>query len=180
MANIKYGITKDKSLIRAFKIILGIVLSLAVLEFFLTDSPDVLHKKFEARIAEETRIVEGPEHFGKPNPAPAQSPVKTVAPLTEKAKPQPPTKTAAQLREEQIEGQFTLWDGSHRGLTKYLKANMNDPRSYDHIETTYWDKGDHLIIHVKFRGKNAFGAVVINTAAAMVDLEGNVIDVMIQ
>jgi hypothetical protein len=57
---------------------------------------------------------------------------------------------------------------------------MNDPDSYDHVETRYSDKGDHLIVKTTFRGKNAFGGVVKNWVIAKVDLNGNVIEVISQ
>lgn len=80
-------------------------------------------------------------------------------------------------RKETIEKQFSAYDGSHRGLEKYIKDNMNDPDSYDHIETRFLDKGDYILVMTKFRGKNAFGGKVINTITAKVDLDGNVIEV---
>lgn len=83
-------------------------------------------------------------------------------------------------RRERIEKGFSSWDGSHRGLTKHIKEIMNDPDSYDHVETEYWDKGDHLIVKATFRGKNAFGGVVKNWVMARVDLDGNVIAVISQ
>jgi hypothetical protein len=95
------------------------------------------------------------------------------------AKPAAP-KTKEELRKERLERQFSAWDGSHRGLTKLIKASMNDPDSYDHVETVYWDKGDHLVVKTTFRGKNAFGGVVKNWVMAKVDLEGNVIEVISQ
>jgi hypothetical protein len=95
------------------------------------------------------------------------------------SKPSRP-KTKEELRKEQIEKHFSAWDGSHRGLTKVIKESMNDPDSYDHVETRYGDKGDHLIVRTTFRGKNAFGGVVKNTVVAKVDLDGNVIEIISQ
>ena len=89
-------------------------------------------------------------------------------------------KTAEELHRERIEKHFSSWDGSHRGLTKVIKQSMNDPSSYDHVETTYGDKGDHLIVKTTFRGKNAFGGVVTNWIIAKVDLNGNVVEVISQ
>lgn len=89
-------------------------------------------------------------------------------------------KTQAELRKEQIERQFSAWDGSHRGLTKAIKASMNDPDSYDHVETVYSDMGDYLVVRTTFRGKNAFGGVVKNWVKAKVDLNGNVIEIIEQ
>lgn len=83
-------------------------------------------------------------------------------------------------RKEEIEKQFSAWDGAHTNLERYIKKNMNDPDSYEHIETNYWDMKDHLVVMTKFRGKNAFGGKVINTVKAKVDLQGNVIEIIEQ
>lgn len=82
------------------------------------------------------------------------------------------------LRDQAIKEQFSGWDGSHRGLEKIIKKNMNDPDSYDHAETVYWDKGDYLLVRTTFRGKNAYGGVVLQSIKAKVDLEGNVLQIL--
>ncbi len=87
---------------------------------------------------------------------------------------------AAERRKKLISKQFSAWDGSHRGLEKFIKRNMNDPDSYDHVRTTYADQGSHLIVRTEFRGKNAFGGVVKNWLKAKVDLKGNVLQVVDQ
>ncbi|EIM63224.1 hypothetical protein [Desulfobacter postgatei] len=79
---------------------------------------------------------------------------------------------AAQERQKKIETQFSAWNGSHINLERVIKDSMNDPKSYKHVETLYWDRGDHLIIRTTFRGKNAFGAVVKNSVKAKVSLYG--------
>lgn len=81
-------------------------------------------------------------------------------------------------REETIKRQFSSWDGSHRTLTKVIKDSMNDPDSYEHIETRYRDDGNSIIVITKFRGANAFGGKVVNTMTARVDIDGNVIEVI--
>ncbi len=83
-------------------------------------------------------------------------------------------------RTSKIETCFSAWDGSHRGLTKLIKASMNNPKSYEHVNTVYWDMGDYLVVKTTFRGTNAFGGVVINWVKAQVDLEGNVLQVLEQ
>lgn len=90
------------------------------------------------------------------------------------------TKTAEEIRKEEIGKHFSAWDGSHRGLTAYIKKSMHDPSSYKHIETVYWDKGDYLVVKTTFRGKNTFGGVVKNWVKAKVDLNGKVLDVISQ
>src|SRR5690606_3383923 len=63
-------------------------------------------------------------------------------------------------RKAAIEKQFSSYDGSHYKLKRYIKKNMNDPDSYDHIETRFIDAETHLVVTTKFRGANAFGAKV--------------------
>lgn len=57
---------------------------------------------------------------------------------------------------------------------------MNDPKSYDHIETRYWDMKDHIVVVTSFRGRNAFGGIVKNYVKAKCDLNGNVISIIEQ
>jgi hypothetical protein len=81
-------------------------------------------------------------------------------------------------RKEQIEKAFSNWDGSHIELTKLLKKSMNDPDSYEHVSTQYFDQKDYLIINMQYRGKNQFGAKVLGFIKAKVDLEGNVLQII--
>ncbi len=83
-----------------------------------------------------------------------------------------------QARTNMIESQFSAWDGAHNNLTKYIKANMNDPSSYKHVETVYWDMKDYLVVRTTFRGTNAFGGVVTNSVKAKVSLDGQVLEIM--
>ena len=75
-----------------------------------------------------------------------------------------------------IEEQFSSWDGSHINLTKEIKKAMNDPDSYEHISTKYFDLGDHIKVVTEFRGTNSFGAKVKNTVIAQVGLDGHIIE----
>ena len=71
---------------------------------------------------------------------------------------------------------FSQWDGSYRPLENYIKENMNDPSSYEHIKTMY-----SFVLHGKkltrpymnviteYRGKNAYGAIVKGHTTAKVD-----------
>ena len=89
-------------------------------------------------------------------------------------------KTKEEIRKDKLLKHFSSWDGSHINLTKMIKQSMNDPSSYDHDKTVYWDNGDHLIVKTTFRGKNAFGGVVVNWVKAKTDLSGNVIAIIEQ
>lgn len=84
---------------------------------------------------------------------------------------------AAEDRKKLIEQSFSSWDGSHRGLEKVIKASMNDPDSYEHVETRYGDKGSYLFLQTTFRGKNKFGGTVKQTVSANASLEGVILKV---
>ncbi len=56
---------------------------------------------------------------------------------------------------------------------------MNDPDSYSHVQTTYIDQGDYLIVQTKFRGKNAFGGMIMQTITARTSIEdGSVLEIV--
>lgn len=95
--------------------------------------------------------------------------------FAEKIKEEKQKEVAAEARKKQIEPQFSPFDGSHFNLERVIKDSMNDPDSYEHVQTSYWDRGDHLIVETTFRGKNAFGAVVKNSVKAKVSLDGRVL-----
>lgn len=81
-------------------------------------------------------------------------------------------------RQRKIAAIFDAWSGEVPALRESIKKSMNDPSSYDHVETRYDDSGDGNTFPVEcaFRGKNAFGGVVLNKVRATVDLDGNVLD----
>ncbi len=85
-------------------------------------------------------------------------------------------KTAAEIRQDKIERQFSAWDGSHRELERWVEANLKDPDSYEHIETKYGDQGEYITVQMKFRAKNSFGGYVVNTAIGKYSLNGNAIE----
>lgn len=86
--------------------------------------------------------------------------------------------TPDQLRTEQIERGFSDWDGSHVVLTEAVKMSLNDPNSFEHVETSYWDQKDHLIVKMKYRAKNTHGGVITKSIKAKTDLNGGVIEII--
>ena len=74
-----------------------------------------------------------------------------------------------QIAEKKRKGFHCLsaWDGSHRQFVNLVKNRMNDPDSFEHVETRVTpvqsDTGKHVII-MEFRGRNAFGGLVKNRA----------------
>lgn len=69
------------------------------------------------------------------------------------------------------------WRGQHFDLEYLIEKSMNDPDSYEHIETHYRvvkyptnkNEPPFLLVTTKFRGKNAFGAKVTQQLTAKVD-----------
>lgn len=84
-------------------------------------------------------------------------------------------------REQKVQAQFSPWDGSHYALTTMIKKAMNDPDSFQHIETRVFKNGqDKIIVIEQYRGKNGFGAMVKGFVKAKFDLEGNLIEIIEQ
>ena len=46
--------------------------------------------------------------------------------------------------------------------------------------SVYWDQGDSLVVQTKFRGKNAFGGMVLTRVKAKVSLAGDVLEIIEQ
>lgn len=78
-------------------------------------------------------------------------------------------------RQHLINRQFAGFSGANRYVEDYIKEHMNDPSSYKHIKTTYKDKGSYILVYTEFRGTNAFGVKIIQSATAKVDIDGNVL-----
>lgn len=85
---------------------------------------------------------------------------------------------ANEERQKNIESQFSSWNGSHRNLERLIKSSMNDPDSYDHVETTYVNNGNHLRVVTRFRGRNAFGGVITEVVEAKVGINGQILEVV--
>lgn len=82
--------------------------------------------------------------------------------------------------EASIKSQFSGWDGSHRNVEAALKAQMKNPKSYEHVETRYSVGADSITVVTTYRGTNGFGAVVTSQAIATVDKTGNVLSLVSQ
>lgn len=77
------------------------------------------------------------------------------------------------VRYEQIQGQFSAWSGAHKSIERYVKQQLKDPDSYEHIETGYNDNGDHLLVITKYRAKNSFGGFAVETVQARCTIAGD-------
>lgn len=105
-------------------------------------------------------------------------------------------------RLDSIKTQFDTITGECLPVFNKLNTELNDPHSYEHIQTKYIDfrehqevletlKGAHpnwfkpnglldknsnaIYILTEFRAKNAFGALIKGSADAIIDIDGNLI-----
>ena len=79
-----------------------------------------------------------------------------------------------------IDAQFSPWDGKHTYLVDLVKENLNDDKSFKHVETTYVDKGTYLIIKMTYRAANAFGGIILQNVTAKADYKTNQITITSQ
>jgi hypothetical protein len=85
---------------------------------------------------------------------------------------------AKKERQDRIDAAFSPWDGKCATLVEMVKDNMEDPGSFKHVETRYWDQGNTIRIKMTFRGKNGFGGVVTNGVTADWDLTTDMITIV--
>ena len=83
-------------------------------------------------------------------------------------------------RKENIEKQFSGWDGSHPKLSRMIEEKCRNPDSYEHIDSRYRDDGNSIYVITKYRAENGFGGMTIGTVSANVDFKGNVINIVSQ
>jgi hypothetical protein len=86
--------------------------------------------------------------------------------------------TKKEIHDKNISMAFNPWDGSHRNLEILIKKSLNDPNSYNHLETTYRDLDSILIITSEFTAKNGFGGTIREGVVVSADTLGNIIDVV--
>lgn len=67
---------------------------------------------------------------------------------------------------------FSSWDGSVSALVDAVKSSMNDPESFQHVRTGYNSRsGQFMSIAMEFRGRNGFGALILDKAVADLNKE---------
>jgi|GEM_PF-2323556 len=81
------------------------------------------------------------------------------------------------LRKKELAHLF-LSSGEVIPLKRHIQDNLHNPKSYEHIETTYEDKKSHLIVQTTFRATNAFGAIVKNRVTAKVSVGGVILEII--
>lgn len=81
-------------------------------------------------------------------------------------------------KEQKADSLLSGWDGSYRPLIKLVKEKMNDPESFEHVETRTGDyQDDYFYMSMKYRGKNGFGGVITKYIDVKVDYNGNILSI---
>ncbi|QDG36556.1 zinc ribbon domain-containing protein [Alteromonas mediterranea] len=81
---------------------------------------------------------------------------------------------AKEQAEEKRKGFHCLssWDGSHRGVVKYVESILRDPDSFEHVETRITPVNDNVhYLTMTYRAKNGFGGVNVESVSAEVEHE---------
>ena len=84
----------------------------------------------------------------------------------------PPTPTRA----EQIQKHFSPWGGSNKAMVTAAKDMINDPNSFEHIETRYFDADSVINVSMTFTATNPFGARVKIMTFGRIDNEGKLLE----
>lgn len=81
------------------------------------------------------------------------------------SEPEPPT------RKQVIENAFGS-EGQYLQLVRIIKHDLNDPESFRHIETRYYEHGqnDTLQVYMNYRSKNVFGGYEVHEAVALTSI----------
>lgn len=112
----------------------------------------------EAKKAQEQAEKEAEEKAEAEAKAQAEAKAKAEAEKAERLVKE--QEEAEKAKQAELAKYFSAWDGSNRELVELVKANMNDPDSFEHVETRFKDHGDGYRIVMTFRGKNAFNATI--------------------
>lgn len=114
-------------------------------------------------------------------PPPPIEPIKPIEPIEKQAITTPsvpkdtiqilPDNIAPYATKEQIDNQFSSWDGSHYYTVKAVKKAMHDPKSFEHNQTSYVQNGNVLVVRMSYRGNNSLGAKVLSSVIAQVDAQ---------
>jgi len=82
--------------------------------------------------------------------------------------------------EAKISSQFHPWDSRHLALEDLVVDNLNDPNSFDHLESRYTHNESEQTIRVRmeYTASNRLGGTVRGTAIAVFDYDGDVVDII--
>lgn len=89
------------------------------------------------------------------------------------------TDTPEDKHRKGIERAFDPWNGSHINLVQFVKANLKDPGSFEHIETRYGEMDDgNIKVYMRYRARNSFGGMVPSEIIVTAKPDGELIEVL--
>lgn len=76
-------------------------------------------------------------------------------------------------------GQFDTVSGEHYIASKYIKNNLNDPKSYEFVDANYkiLSNGSQVLITTEYIAKNLLGGNVRNKTAILFSNHGEILAV---
>ncbi|MCY0976563.1 SHOCT domain-containing protein [Chryseobacterium wangxinyae] len=78
---------------------------------------------------------------------------------------------------EFAEKNISAWDRSNPKLVSAVKKTMNNPDSFEHVETTFDYKKDKVIATMIYRGNNALGSKVLGKVLGTFDYDGKLLNI---
>ena len=75
----------------------------------------------------------------------------------------------AKIWNQQICNDMSEWDWSYKPLVEYVKNNMKDSSSFQHISTTFSNTDKAVIFLMKYSWKNSFNATTTETIKMKID-----------
>lgn len=68
-----------------------------------------------------------------------------------------------------------ITNGRMYSLETLIQTQLNDPDSFEHVETQMEDKGKYMLVRIIARCKNAFGAKILTSFDVKLDFDGSVL-----
>lgn len=81
-------------------------------------------------------------------------------------------------QEQKINTIFSPWDGSCYKLVAFVKDNLNNAKSFEHVKTEAWKNDNGYRVEMKYRATNGFNALMLGIITADIDEDGNVLKII--
>ena len=72
---------------------------------------------------------------------------------------------------------FVPWSGRHIKFSRKIKDGLSDPNSFEHVKTTYFEKGDTLVITMHYKALDSDGLKKQYVTAAEYTNDGNFVEI---
>lgn len=86
-------------------------------------------------------------------------------------------KASEKISTAEFEKYLSSWDGSFPPLKDYLKENLNDPSSFEHVKTGFITRNGWVEVKMTYRAKNSFGALVKEAIVAKASNDGKLLEI---